>query len=796
MRYKFILPSLFLVPAILPGQTGQESLPATRLADQSWTANWIGHPEGSPYDFGVYHFRRDFDLTTLPDHLVINVSADNRYQLYINGERISEGPAKGDLLHYHYETIDIAPYLQAGINCLAAVVWNFGIRRPVAQMSHRTAFLLQANEPEFDYLNSGPAWKTIQDNAYSLLPAEGGNLRTYLVTGPRIHLQAGLCPWGWESPEFNDESWTAARNVGQAHASGHTTEFNWELVPRAIPQMELIKEDAPAVRRTDINGNKEQPPAKFPMHIPPHTKCTILLDQQHLTNAYPHLYVSGGMNSKIRLEYAESLFDANGQKGNRDEIEGKIIKGYFDEFSPDGEADRLFSTLWFRTWRYIEVTVETQDDPVEINTFFGMRRTYPFKSVAHFTAPVENLDNLWEVGWRTARLCAGETYYDCPYYEQLQYVGDTRIQALISLYVTGDDRLMRNAIQQFADSRYSDGLTKSRYPDLAGQVIPTYSLFWINMVHDYWMLRPDSAFVSQQLTTVRTILEWYDQQVDSNTGLIGATNYWNFVDWSDWPDDGGHQFGGVPPLKGGSSILTLQWVYALQDAVELMEAFGSRGDKIWYQKQMERAKRAVRMYCWDPDRKLFSDTPDKTSYSQHANIWAILTHLIPEAEEPAMIDRIVQDKSLIQATFYFRFYLMQALHQAGLGDRYMDELKPWFDMLDIGLTTFAEKPDPTRSDCHAWSASPNYDLLATVAGIRPAAPGFRSVSIRPAPGRLDQFDAVAAHPRGTIHVRYNRKSQENEFEITLPDMTPGQLIYQNKMYDLHPGKQIISVKPE
>lgn len=202
------------------------------------------------------------------------------------------------------------------------------------------------------------------------------------------------------------------------------------------------------------------------------------------------------------------------------------------------------------------------------------------------------------------------------------------------------------------------------------------------------------------------------------------------------------------------------------------------------------------MYCWDPDRKLFSDTPDKTSYSQHANIWAILTHLIPEAEEPAMIDRIVQDKSLIQATFYFRFYLMQALHQAGLGDRYMDELKPWFDMLDIGLTTFAEKPDPTRSDCHAWSASPNYDLLATVAGIRPAAPGFRSVSIRPAPGRLDQFDAVAAHPRGTIHVRYNRKSQENEFEITLPDMTPGQLIYQNKMYDLHPGKQIISVKPE
>src|SRR5690606_36146495 len=111
----------------------------------------------------------------------------------------------------------------------------------------------------------------------------------------------------------------------------------------------------------------------------------------------------------------------------------------------------------------------------------------------------EQLRRIWEVGWRTARLCAQETYVDCPYYEQLQYVGDTRIQALISLYVSGDDRLMRKAIRLFNWSSNYEGITASRYPTRINQYIPPFSLYWINMVHDYWMHRPDSVFVKEQL---------------------------------------------------------------------------------------------------------------------------------------------------------------------------------------------------------------------------------------------------------------------------------------------------------
>ena len=86
------------------------------------------------------------------------------------------------------------------------------------------------------------------------------------------------------------------------------------------------------------------------------------------------------------------------------------------------------------------------------------------------------------------------------------------------------------------------------------------------------------------------------------------------------------------------------------------------------------------------------------------------------------------------ATFYFRFYLARALEAAGRGDAYLDLLQPWRDLLGQGLTTWPEHPDPSRSDCHAWSAHPALDLLRVVAGIRPDAPGFARVRHRAGAG--------------------------------------------------------------
>jgi hypothetical protein len=112
------------------------------LLPQAWKADWIRHPDGPAREFGVFHFRKTFTLAAAPKRFVVHVSGDNRYELFVNGQRVATGPARGDLKHWRYATLDIAPELHAGNNVLAAVVWNYAEFAPMAQMMNETRFVL------------------------------------------------------------------------------------------------------------------------------------------------------------------------------------------------------------------------------------------------------------------------------------------------------------------------------------------------------------------------------------------------------------------------------------------------------------------------------------------------------------------------------------------------------------------------------------------------------------------------------------------------------------------------------
>jgi len=770
------------------------------LLTKRWQASWVSHPTASPKDYGVYHFRRTFDLETQPEKFIVHVSADNRYRLFVNGQSVCRGPARGDLMHWRFETVDIAPYLVKGKNAIAAVIWNFGEFIPAAQMTLRTAFVLHADDQRNNFVNTGSTsspqadqkWKVIQDTAYSTIPS---SLSGFNVVGPGEKIVADKYPWGWQQTDFNDAGWPNVRLLDKAVPPGVATNNSWMLVPRTIPLTEEKLQRIEKIRRaTGFEINDFSFDGQRKLAIPPNTKATILFDQTFLTTAYPELSISGGKDSQITLTYSEALFDSKMQKGNRNEIEGRKIYGYIDTFLPDGGDNRLFSTLWFRTWRYLQMDIQTKDEPLTINDFLGRFTAYPFKENASFSGSDPTIKNIWDVGWRTARLCANETYFDCPYYEQLQYVGDTRIQALISLYVSGDDRLMRNAIAAYGDSRIPDGLTQSRYPCSSMQIIPPYSLFWVAMVHDYWMHRDDPQFVKSYLPGIDSVLSWHEKYIGSN-GMLGPLPWWNFVDWS-WRWDSKVDIGGVPPCDklGQSSILTLQFVYALNYAAQLNDNFGRKYFADHYRQLADSLKKSTYKLCWDDKRGLLADTPDKTIFSQHANILAVLVDLVPPSEQKKLMEKVISEKGLTQCTFYFRYYLVRAIKKVGLGDRYIEMLQPWRDMLKIGLTTFAENPEPTRSDCHAWSASPNYDLLATVCGIEPAKPGFKSVRIEPHLGPLTWVEGKIPHPLGEITVRLERDGKTGiKGSITLPPGLTGKFFWNGKSADLKSGLQTITL---
>jgi alpha-L-rhamnosidase len=408
---------------------------------------------------------------------------------------------------------------------------------------------------------------------------------------------------------------------------------------------------------------------------------------------------------------------------------------------------------------------------------------------ASFSSSDSTLREIWNVGWRTAQLCAGDQFYDTPYCEQLQYTGDSRIQALISLYMSGDDRLMRKSITDFYHSRTPEGLTQGRYPSKRLQIIITFSLFWISMIHDYWMNRKDDAFVKQFLPAVNEILDWYRTRIDQERKMLGPLTWWNFVDWDN--------FNGwrVPPgaERGNSSIITLQYAFTLNQAADLFKAFDQSAEAEELKFLATELNQSTFMSFFNTEKGLIADTPEQHTYSQHAGIWAVLSGAMPDNEIPKMMKSLIQNKSIGQVTFFYRFYLVQTLKKAGMADLYYGQLTPWREMLKLGLTTFAEKPEPTRSDCHAWSASPNYDFLATICGIMPDAPGFNKVLIKPALGDLTSAEGTMPHPKGLITVKLSRTSKEGILaDIQLPEGLTGTFAWKSKLTKLHGGKQSLS----
>jgi alpha-L-rhamnosidase len=807
-RNCFLLILLLVTPLLRGQETGIPVNTDWNHERHSWRAQWVTHPTASTLDYGVFLFRNEFSLEQPPGSLVVHLSADNRYKLWVNGQLVSTGPAKGSFNYWRYETIDLAPFLVEGENVLAAEVFNLGEQRPVALFSRLTAFIFQADrDSEYEGVLSTPGtWKVSENRACSPIPVSGSDVGGYYVAGPTDRFESALYPWGWKEAGYDASPWEAARSLGKGVGRGYMHGAGWMLVPRNIPQMETGELRFARVARS----SGQEPPAGFPggpepLVVPPGETRTLLLDQGELTVGYLMVRFSGGAGSRIRITYAESLRNPDGSKGNRNQIEGKEILGYHDLILPDGGPDRIFQPLWLRTWRYVQLEVETGNEPLTIEDIHGDFSAYPFREEGSFSSNNPLHERIWEVGWRTARLCAGETYMDCPYYEQLQYLGDTRIQALISLNVSGDDRLMRNALEQADHSRMPEGLTLSRGPSYIPQVIPAFSLYWIDMVHDYYLYREDDDFIRTLLPGIEAVLGWFERRVDF-TGMLGPLDWFNFADWT-----GGFMVGSPPGSDlGHSALISLNYAYALSRAAELFTYFGEldRSEALLsrateYSLQAERTRNSVYNLCFDFSRDLLADIPldDPTRdlynsgvYSQHTNIWGILTDAIPEDDQPEVMKKILEDKELIQTTIYFRFYLFQALKKTGMADQYTGMLGSWERMLENGLTTFQEGDEKDRSDCHAWSASPLYHFLSLVAGITPAEPGFRSVRIEPALGDLKKIDATLPHPAGPIQVHLERKGKEGiKGTVVLPEGIPGTFFWGGSSVRLNPGTQEIQL---
>lgn len=723
-------------------------------------ALWIAHPES--------HTRPWFSEFLLeisgPYQGHIHVSADERYHLFLNGELIYRGPERGDEENWYFETfaLDLPP----GKHTLTAFVWSLGDdHAPFAQVIVEHGFLVMG-DPRF--ATGHAPWKVRRVTGIEMIPRTAtygcGDRFRFVPSEPHpwIEPKKGHKPFIEGAGDTQPTRILRMSRLPDMHGAG------WDHYSvRHISEPKDRNTPMVAIRAADHLKEEQGAWEGFfrgrPLSLPPKSRRRIIVDLTDYVCAYWKFSTTGGTGSTVRVSFQESLWDdpAETKKGNRDAIEGKYFCHCWHKSVGEGDEvlvgeAKTHTTLWWLAGRYMELYVETGDESLTLQ-WLGLEQShYPIlPQQAPFRCSDERLNKVVDICLRTLQMDMHQTYMDTPFYEQLMYVGDTRVEAMCTMAITDDDRLPRKATELFFWSRGPRGITQSRYPSRNRQHIPPFSLFWVMMVADQLHWRGDHEFARRMVPGVRSVLDAFEQLMDEN-GLMRSHAQWNFLDWiPGWPV-------GVPPegTAGFNTAHNLQLVLALESAAWLEKELGNKSYASYLSDRCQHLRAAILKHLVK-DGHLIDGLGAETV-----------------SEHPHALASLCGDKKLVdigkrwydtqpegpRATYYFQHYRFEALAKFGRHPQILEDIrKEWGAMVDLGLKTCLESPDPSRSDCHAWSSHPILHLQQSIAGIRLKGPGL--YSLEPHLCDLDWLEAHIATGKGLIHVHVDKK----EIRLEIPE---------------------------
>jgi alpha-L-rhamnosidase len=734
------------------------------------------------------YLRRSFRIDHVPASVPARVTADSRFFLYVNGAEVARGPARSVPERLAWCEVDLAPHLRPGVNAIAALVRFYGSPGPwwrPAAANLQLGFGSFAFEAPAIAIASDDSWKGHGTPYQREVPTP-----RMLPLPPMEIFDGREEPIGWTRADFDDSSWTSAvvlssgtlaQNRVRVPVEPYSAPEPDEIAPlTAIPvalkekSRRIVEPDASDDPLSAYRGDQKNADSGD----------TVVTYETAETLATPWVEVSGPAGSIVDIYAGEDLKD-DGSVQIRPRL-------YASRYIARGHGTERFEGFEAVGARYFTVIAR---GGAEIRDAGAIERRYPRSDDASFDCDDERLNGIWRVGARTLDLCSTDAFLDCPGREQRAWLGDSYIHALLTYVTNTDWRLVKRHLRICAHSRRGDGLLAMAAAgdlSISSTTIPDYSLHWVRALARYFEYRGDADLIRELAPTAFDVLAAFERY-RARDGLIRGMPGWIFIDWAMTQKD---------EVVGALDAL---YAAALDDFASLCErALGDDRSAAEMRKRAQHTRDAFEL-LWDETSGVYVDAADSHGrllrMSQQTNAIAIVSGCAPRERWPRILGNILdqgrlaitptisddrmpyitqrmdpadymkfdEETDIVAAQPFFCHILHDAIVRAGRRDSIAEQCLRWWPQIERGNTTFEEYwsgPAGEASRCHAWSATPTYDLTTHVLGVRPSEPGYGKAEIRPHFGRLKRLAGRVPTPHGMIEISLER---DRGGSITLPD---------------------------
>jgi len=798
------------------------------LGEWIWESSGVGPPGGSsPMNLFVY-FRKAFDLDQGVDEALAHISADSRYKLYVNGQYVGRGPARFDPTWQYYDEYNIATLLRPGRNVVAALIHFYG--QPTGwYMMGRPGFLFECRSQRAggasSVVKSDATWRFLRAPMWTQqVPRVSGALGFTELYDANKEVE------GWNLADYDDSHWREVHVISRISGDNvpMMDPYPWDnLVPRDIPM--LMETEVAPTRVTMVGEVQNLLPGAAPsvahqmsQETPgPLKNCTVenaesltsegggkvvirttplgaynpnsysavlVLDFGREVTGYPRIELEGVAGGIVDMGVSESL--ANGRvTPTRNGL-------HFNRFLMRDGPQRWEAFEW-DGFRYLQLTVRNCPKPIKLKKVAVNFTSYPVGNRGSFQSNDSMLNKIWETSRYTVQLCMHDAYEDCPNREQRQWVGDAYVETKVNYSVFGDTKLAAKFLRQIAQSQRSDGIVMMFWPgdgmggELSRLNIKDFVLHWISTVWEYYRFSGDHEMVRELFPNIVKALGWFEKRIDSDDLLSNITP-WVFGDWA--PID----------RRDRNTIMNALYYNVLRESAQMATLVGEERTSRKYQSLAERTRVAINEHLWDERRGIYVDANVEGVMSrrvgQQANAMCLLYDIATPEKRPRILSFIFdqgrikltdkytpaktsfdEENDAVQAQPFFMHWVNAALAHTGEFDRMVHLIRDlWGKMIDAGATTIWELWSQEASECHGWSATPAYDLMTYVLGVRGVTAGFGEFAVEPHLAGLEWARGVFPSVKGDIPVSWRSSVEEFRIEGSLPAATAASVLIPTK----------------